>query len=280
MSHPHRIYIDSRLAVAGSAGSFEVDLPEVFEYPQGTACWLSEATLVSSWQTVNDTNHYLYLIENSSGSDNARLVEIPNGPYDSESLRSAVETALNTGTLGGMGSYSVTRSTSSGISNAAGVVGAAAYRFYHIACSSGTFAIPPDSDLQEYKTLWGIGADETVRSTNELFQFPEGVEMRTSHTSSFIDLRGKHTIFLHCSSIAGRDTIGPGGRRTAIAKIPCDVGYGGIIHYQHTGCPFDVTEMSSLSLKRLRFNIADAHGNTVDFRGSHVSFTLCFGPTR
>ena len=111
-----------------------------------------------------------------------------------------------------------------------------------------------------------------LKSTNELFQFPE-TEFSSNHTSSFIDLRSTHTLFVHSPSFGNYSCAAPRGVRTAIAKIPCDTACG-ILHYEHSGSSYDYIDIGSTTLKMLRFELKDAQGNFVNLKGGHWSMTL------
>ncbi len=114
-----------------------------------------------------------------------------------------------------------------------------------------------------------------LRSSNELFQFPLAV-VSASHTSSFIDLRSVHTLFVHSPSFGNYSTLAPRGVRTVIQKIPVETGYGAVLHYEHGGNMYDHLDVGSTTLKMLKFELRDARGNFVDLKGGHFSMTLVF----
>ena len=75
----------------------------------------------------------------------------------------------------------------------------------------------------------GLYDRENPKSTNELFQFPTKAFSAT-HTSSFIDLRSVHTLFVHSPSFGNYSCLAPRGVRTAIAKVPCSAPYGSVLN--------------------------------------------------
>ncbi len=97
-----------------------------------------------------------------------------------------------------------------------------------------------------------------------------------SHTSSFIDLRSVHTLFVHSPSFGNYSTLAPRGVRTVIQKVPVEVGYGAVLHYEHSGSSYDHIDVGSTTLKMLKFELRDARGNLVDLKGGHWSMTLVF----
>ena len=131
------------------------------------------------------------------------MVVIPSGAYDSETLRVVVENALNGAGKTITGNYNVQRSSSAGTVNTASV--GAAFRYFTITISGGGFCyFPADPWLRKEIPTWdsygGVVYDpHNLKSTNELFQFPRA-EYSSNHTSSFIDLRSTHTLFVHSPS--------------------------------------------------------------------------------
>jgi hypothetical protein len=57
---------------------------------------------------------------------------------------------------------------------------------------------------------------------SKIVSFPQVTA--TSHTSGFVDLRRAHNIFVHSPSFGNYNTVAPGGVRTALCKIPVEVG--------------------------------------------------------
>ncbi len=128
-----RLYIDSRFRSTGTTDDFEIQLQEGVELPAGCHCYLSEWTGTVSWETVSESNQNLYLSESGSGVS-LRIVQLPTGPHDSESLRVVLQDALNSGKPAGIGTYSAQRSSSAGSSSTASL-GSAAFRslsLFHI----------------------------------------------------------------------------------------------------------------------------------------------------
>jgi hypothetical protein len=71
-----------------------------------------------------------------------RIVELDGQPHDSESLRLALQNAMHANRPAGLGTYSVVCSSSAG-STATAAIGSAAYSFYTITLSAGSFAVYP-----------------------------------------------------------------------------------------------------------------------------------------
>jgi hypothetical protein len=272
-----KLFIDSRFAVSGDSSSFQYELPEVLELPHDTVAFVTEFTGVASWDTVNANNNSIYVVENTGALYSARVATIAQGAYDSETLRVAVETALNGASKTVAGTYTVVRSSSAGTVNTASL--GSAYRYYNVRLDGGgSCFFPQDGWLQKSVAIWtdyaGLSYDPmNLRSSNELFQFPAQI-VSANHTSSFIDLRSVHTLFVHSPSFGNYSTLAPRGVRTAIQKVPCEVGYGAVINFEHSGSAYDYIDVGSTTLKMLKFELKDARGNLVNLKGGDWSMTL------
>jgi hypothetical protein len=276
-----RLYIDSRFRSTGTTDDFEMQLQEGVNLPAGCHCFLSEFTGVVSWSTVNRSNKTMYLQEYGTGTT-YRSIQLPEGAYDSESLRIAIQDTMNVGKPAGIGTYTVTRTSSAGSSSTA-ALGSAAFRFYTISLSAGTFGVLPDALLENqtwYTIVWKPGGGaaynvKEVRSTNELFNFEDGVEFKSTHVSSFVDLRSKHSIFLH-SSLGNSDSLSASGLRSILGKIPVSEAYGSVIHHQSSGSPYDLTSVGPSFMQRPRFYLRDARNQPIYLAGGHWSATIIF----
>jgi hypothetical protein len=196
-----------------------------------------------------------------------RIVQVPVGAYDIDSLVTALSSLLNTGKVPTMGTYSVVR-TSSGGSPTTG----AAFSFIKVSCSSGCFRIPSsDAQIEAF-----LGAGASAQSpTNRIFSFPTGDVSSGSHTSSFFDGRRAHSLYIH-SNLTDYSSVGPSGERSIIATIPVTTGYGALLHHQLTSSAVDPMKLGCRSITRLRISIKDAFGSTFDWKGGHWSATLVF----
>ena len=277
-----RLYIDSRFRSTGTTDDFEVQLQEGVQLPANCHCYMSEFTGVVSFETINESNRNLYIGEFVGGVASFRIVQLPLGAHDSESLRAAIQDAVNVGRATGVGTYTVTRSSSAG-STATASLGSAAYRYYTLTVSAGAFAIVPDDLLENlawYASTWrGSGGavydTASPRSTNEIFAFSDTIQWQASHVSKFVDLRSKHSLYVH-SSLGNNDSLGPNGLRSILGKVPIQGGYGTVAHYQHGGSPYENSHIGPTMLLRPRFYLRDARNQRVDLQGGHWSATIVF----
>jgi hypothetical protein len=276
-----KLFVDSRLRQpGGESHDFVIELPETIEFPPGTHVLCSEALIPTSFNTVDDRSNRLYLGENAAGAASFRYIELGPQPHDSESLRLALQNALNASRPAGLGTYTVTRSSSAGATLTA-AIGSAAYRYYTVALSSGAFLVFPRqtlANLSWYANVWlangGPTYDPKDLRITEVVSF-DTPSYQSSHQSRYIDLRGRHTLFI-CSSLVNNDAVSVNGLRGVVAKVAVSEAYGGLINFQHGGNPYDLTSMRDTSVRRIRFWIADAFGDVVNLRGGEWSATLIF----
>lgn len=279
-----KLYIDSRYLSTGDSSSFEYELPETVELPKDTVAYVTEFTCVNGWDTINSSNQHFYIVEGMTpAASKGRRLTLAHKPHDSETLRLDLQSALNSGKTVD-GTYSVERVPSAGNTSTSNL--AASYRYFRITLGGGgQFKIPTEAELASsayYADVWrGLyNGDEystsSPSSTNELFRFTMNNTFASSATSGFVDLRSKHSLFVHSPSFGNYTSIGPRGVRTILQKIPVRNAYGGLTIYEHSGHPSDYIEVSSTTIRTMQFELRDARGNFVDLHGGHWSMTIVF----
>jgi hypothetical protein len=251
-----KIYLDSRHALPstrGTTSSIEVEIPGGIELKANTKVWLSEFTCPASWDTIDESNNTMYVSELGGLP---RILYVPIGPHDQESLRVAMQDVLNgAGKGAGMGIYDVRRASSG--------YGGGTYRLFTISCSFGSFQIPDQSN-------------GSANSLSSVVPFPNGHQQLTSHTSAFIDLRRVHSIYIH-SNIGGYQSIGPRGERTILAKVAANVGYGSLVTYTSAASEHDYVDAGAKSLNTVKLELKDSFGRLIQMNGGHWSATILFG---
>ena len=177
-----------------------------------------------------------------------------------------MQTALyGQGKTAGFGIYAVTREGSASGSTS---------RNYTVACGTSLFRLPSELYI---RTFWFANSSTAVtNSTNGLFTFTLGDTWASSITSGFVDLRRAHSIFIHAPGFGNNNTIGCGGSRSIIAKVPVDVGYAGAIRWYMSGSEHDSIEVGVHSITILKIELRDVAGNLIDLKGAHWSCTLVF----
>ncbi len=244
-SHISKVFLDSRYTLPD--GTFVIPGESVLLTPQ-TRCWLAEFTCVASWDTLDSTNRFFNVYENGL----ERLVVVEAGPHDLESLRAAMETALNAPSKTVSGSYTVER-VSTG-------TGGSTFRAFRISLSGGdTFRIPAENNTMKSIVPFTVAAET-----------PAAV-----HLSGFVDVRRVHSIYLH-TDFGNHNCVSPTGSRSVFAKIPVNVGYGGLLQHMSSGLEHDFVECGSSALSTLRVELRDAEGLLLDRKGTAFSLTLVF----
>ena len=123
----------------------------------------------------------------------------------------------------------------------------------------------------------GFGRASTRNlSWNLLQNIVNAPNLLTEQTSGAIDVRKCHCIFLHSSDLTNYKCLGPAGSRSILAKIPVNVGHGGVLVHQHSGHILDYTPCGGITTQTLNFDLRSSDNEPVDLRGGFVSFTLLF----
>ena len=92
-----RLFIDSRDAISGHSGNFLYTLPEQLVLPKNAVLYVTDISLPHAFYSVDASNKSLHIIETQGGVNTARKILLTEGAFDTISLRSALETALNSG---------------------------------------------------------------------------------------------------------------------------------------------------------------------------------------
>jgi hypothetical protein len=238
-----KVFVDSRYAVMGTSGSSILfEIPGGVELGPNARCFVSEFTGVCAWPTLDDTNRYQTVI---TGAGAIYVIAIPGGSYGLNSLANALQAALRAEIDAG---FLVERT-------GVGSTGST-QQLLRVSNPSLSFRLADSSPLSTIVSFLQANA--------------------TSHTSGFVDLRRVHNIFVHSPSFGNYNTVSPGGVRTALCKIPVEVGYGGLVRWSTGGSSFDYIECGVRSLHLLRLELKDADGNLLDLQGTAFSMTLLF----
>ncbi|HSG20859.1 MAG TPA: hypothetical protein VLA31_08830 [Burkholderiaceae bacterium] len=232
--------MDSRYAMGSGGSSILYEIPGGVELGPNARCFVSEFTCVCAWATIDETNRH-QVVHTSTG---LYALAIPVGSYDLDSFANALQTALVQEVAAG---FVVERA-------GVGSTGST-QQLLRVRHPSISFVLA-ESPLSKIVSFAQVSA--------------------TNHVSGFVDLRRCHSIFVHSPSFGNYNTVGPGGVRTALCKIPVEVGYGGLVRWSTGGSSFDCIECGVRSLHVLRLELKDADGNLLDLAGTAFSMTLLF----
>jgi hypothetical protein len=195
---------------------------------------------VCAWSTLDDTNRYQTVVAGGA----VYVLALPAGSHDLDSFADALQAAL----VQELGSGFLVERTGLGSTGST-------QSLLRVSHPSLSFMLV-DSPL------------------SKIVSFPQ--VSATSHTSGFVDLRRVHNLFVHSPSFGNYNTVAPGGVRTALCKIPVEVGYSGLVRWSTGGSSFDYIECGVRSLHLLRLELKDADGNLLDLQGTAFSMTLLF----
>ena len=93
--------------------------------------------------------------------------------------------------------------------------------------------------------------------------------------TQLIDLFPHRSIYLHSSILTANNTLAPSGLRDAIARIPIDVEYGGIVQHVSRTSDDAIHIQPQQGSTQIDFNFRDYRGQAITM-GSYVSIELVF----
>jgi len=220
-----KIFLDSRFA--NPDGSIDLPNSGITCHPDST-CWLTEFSCTASWWTIDESNDTLYVREKivtivdgvPVTTWNNRRVVLTHGPYDFFTLAEEIQQRLNgLGKDPFMGTYACV--PTSGAPGGGG--NGSTQRCFRITAGN-QFRIP--SSDAAIRAAYSIPEHVLTDSTNYLFRFPQGDSDFSTQTSSLVDLRRAHNLYLHTPGFGAYTCVGPLGSSNIIAKIPVDAAYG------------------------------------------------------
>ena len=266
-----KVHIDSRFKSSGTHSDFEYTLAEMFDCPEGTICYLDNAVIPMSWNTIDSTNQYLYIAEKVGTTYSVRRLDLTVGYHSGVSLKEQVKSALNANLpTGANGTYNVVHSSNT--------------NKITIASPPNTlFYILTDDDISNYDNALYTIDKYNPRSANNVLRNQESASIVTSAqsytyntvwTSQFIDIINHHSVYV-CSSLASFNTLGPRGQSDIICKVPANTSWGSTI-FHNVSSAHDFIDVGKRSLSSIRFSLKDAVGNTINLNGASWSLSLVF----
>jgi len=274
---PFKVYADSRFRQDTGGNSsdseFTVELPHPIQV-KGRA--YVDVVLVPNTFYVIRTgeNDRLHVREDAASY---RVCTIAEGQYNAMTLKDAVLTALNTGrTMNG--AYSVTYDVPTNKL----VIGNLD--------PTATFHVYPTAWLKANASAWNTASfaagGPTIDAKNlmdagSVTGFATGASILSGSVSTsvtpsdVVNCLPYHQLFLRSSLGNGYDAIGPDGSSDIIRRITCQVPLNDMIVDQHS-LPHDSVTVGNREISSLAFRLTDCFGKTVDTRGHHISFSICF----
>ena len=208
-----KIHIDSRFRSQGSHSDFQYELAEPFDCVDGCICYLDNAVIPMSWDSVGEHNRFLYLAERDRTNlpyvYHVRRLELSRQFYSGVTLRKAIEDQLNANVPSGItNNYTVAYDSSSNT-----------LTISHPGTNSD-FYLLTDDDLKYYNSnLLAINksnhqsANNVLRNleSTQIITTVENYPYVTSWTSPFIDIVNHHSVYIHSSLASFLTPWGRGG---------------------------------------------------------------------
>ena len=274
-----KVHIDSRFRAAGGHSDFQYELAEPFDAPEGAICYMDNAVIPMSWDSVGEHNKYLYLAERDRRVlpyvYYVRRMEIAKKFYSGVTLRKAIEDQLNLNidpSSGITNNYAVAYDSSSNV-----------LTITHPNTTDNDFYLLTDDDLKYYNSnLLSINktnpqsANNLLRNleSDSIITAVESYPYTNSWTSNFIDIVNHHSVYLH-SSLSSFNTLGCRGESSIIAKVPSSASWGSTI-FHNVSSSVDFVDVGKRNISHISFAIKDASGNAIDLKGASWSLSLVF----
>jgi hypothetical protein len=252
----HKIYIDTRFKTANSKSdsNFYIDLPETYNFPDGTVAYVDEICIPVSWYTIQKGRNDQLYVAADGVCDFSNPIIIPEGKYGIVSLNNAIVDEINA------------RYPNSCIAEPLADVN----RIKIVFTGSTVFEF-----YRDY-VLWAFGV-KNLHTINALLGNTKDAAFYKDrdYVSSYIDLFPIRNLYLSSPNLGNFKYVTCTGDCTIIKKIPVTAGYNQII-FNRCNLESDAIEVSKQSIRQLQFKLQDAFGNEVELNGNHWSFTIGF----
>ena len=308
----HKLIVDSRNAISGTASDFQVQMPEALYLPQDACCYCTDVTISHTFRSVEGDasvegrNHYLYFFERTYANGTQLVLNratLRSGHYSPSSLANEIESQMNAVSFFGAHYTATYNVTVNSIQIALSYVHPIPTYVNTVGFALINEDVLADHDFQSYVS--GM-LEEGPQGTPYVIDFrnPESCSgvlglargssanvkwpalklnlintMSKTQTTGSIDVRHKTSLYLHSNSLSNNRIVGPAGSRSVICRIPVTQLYGGVERRAHSSHPLDFIPVGGRTLSVLDFQVRDSFGNIVTLHGGHVSLELVFSKT-
>ena len=121
----------------------------------------------------------------------------------------------------------------------------------------------------------GAWPQAPAREINYMLGIVGQADLVSRIPTQLIDLFPHRSIYLHSSILTANNTLAPSGLRDAIARIPIDAEYGGIVQYVCRTSDDAIHIQPQQGSTQIDFNFRDYRGQAITM-GSYVSIELVF----
>ena len=235
------------------------------QLPDNTVCYVGEVIIPHSYFNISDNDTlYVRQFDDNLNSSNDKIIYLEHNNHNISSLLEDIQAKLNAA----YGQDTITVTFDS--------------RKLSLTFTESTgkeVKLFTDEELTQ-SSIYNIWDGPTfnnqqLRSANEVIGNYITRTPVTSFETGIVDLRRYHNIYISSPNLSSFSTLGPRGEGSIIKKIPVTTEYGFTI-IDNVVAPHDWIDVSKLLLKTLEFRLSDAFGNTIDLRGSPISFSLIF----
>ena len=281
MSHPRKIYIDTKYKTKDSVSSsdFKIELPETALLPEKCKAYLDEICIPHSFYTIEAGINDKFYLHTSTTAANPPLdywiITIPSKIYTGADLATELSTQMGNALSGG--GYGGTLAASYGPST----------QSIEISTTNNTilFRVLTESDIAtKLQGSWNTvqspyDENDPADLNGEILKLTEAsspyYNIAYPFTSNFVNLNSIRNLYITSSNLGNYNSIGANSERTIIKKVPVDVDFNHMIfNNQITG--LDYIDVSKQTLKTINFKIQTVDGKTVPLHGAHVSFSIIF----
>ena len=269
MSHWRRIVIDSRYRTADSLSNadFRVALPYPVQVPAGSRMYADAVSLSHSWGNIEvDKNDRLYVEEIVVGvsAPHLRTIQLAHGNYNTSTLRTELQSKLNTGT-NLAGTYTVSLAHGKFlISNSSDQATQGKAKIYtqldRVYLANVVPGFPGAFANEAIGHVQNSGSDPYIYNGNQLF-------------GTFVDLQLHKQIFIHAPGLGESSMMTMRGNTDVIRRVLLSNSTSGdvINDVLQTGLA-PITFSSDTVLSVLSFQIKGYEGDLVNMGGHQISW--------
>ena len=257
-----KIFVDSRFRNAGTFANLQYSLKTPVKVAKSRA-YIDSVHIPQVFSTINANNQHIYVEESWNITNiRKRKIALTIGNYDSDGLKTELQTRLNTGTFFPTNTYTVTFSESTG-KLTIGIAGA----------GNGDCNIWPMDYLKANSSLWvdsnsnQVGTFVPDDDCYSVIGFTSSIIMNISIAltgMAHISVLPFHTLYLTCSYGLGNndECVGPRGNSNILRTIPVTTAFGTMIHDTLMNA-FEYTTVEAGQLTSFGFALTDIHGRDV-----------------
>ena len=309
----HKLIVDSRTAIVGTASDFQIELPETLYLPHNACAYCLDVAISHTFRSieghasVQGRNFRLYFFEQTYDSGSKLILNratLTSNHYAPESLAQEIQIQMNAASIfgphyaatynAGTNSIDITLSYAHPIpvhqnSVAFALINEETFKdsdfrsYVSNRLVEGPLETPYATDFDNPEDCSGVLGFARGSSVNQPWpalksNLANNLMSRTQTTGS-IDVRHRANLYLHSSALCNNRIVGPAGSRSVFCRVPVTQLYGGVERREHSSHPLDYIPIGGRTLSVIDISVRDSFSNLVTLHGGHVSFELLFSKT-